>query len=306
MGASDIPAPSISWSKPVAIDVNGVAAYQLDMPDRLTDADVALLESQGLSTLSSVVIRPVGIVASAWDGEGGAEWLAGESAIIGIRSELLPARCAITAGGQSFFVDWPSGQTELFLSLDGLVVGTHEVSAALFGAGSQELASGSLVVTVRDPQVRYEGATAGEGLRMLASPARPTLADLWEEDASVVIEGPVSSHADLHICLRGEDGSALASSHRSVGLPVDEQAWARIIDAIRSERQFKDAYDEAESCVLTVARDGVGFASLSCERGFVPLRWRFSRRRTGDVTATLTDRTGGTRLASTSSPSRPR
>jgi hypothetical protein len=76
-------------------------------------------------------------------------------------------------------------------------------------------------------------------------------------------------------------------------LPVDERAWASIAKAVRAVRQFKNSYDEAESCVLSVAHDDVGFASLSCERGFVPLRWRFKKERNGNVTATLTDRTGG-------------
>ena len=221
------------------------------------------------------------------------EWLTGEPGLIGIRSELVPTRCLITAADESFFVDWPTGQTELFLALDGIDVGTHEVNIVLFGAGGQELSSGSLVVTIRDPQVRPEDATAGEGIRMFASPARPTLAELWEEDASVVVDGPIGSEAELRVSLRGSEGAELTVLYRKLELPVDERAWASIAKAVRAVRQFKDSYDIAESCILSVARDGVGFASLSCERGFVPLRWRFKKERNGNVTATLTDRTGG-------------
>jgi hypothetical protein len=294
LGASNLQVPPVAWARACPLNVEGVAAHELDVPAHLTDEIIALLDEHGLATLSSVFIRPVGIVASAWDGEGTAEWLAGEPAIIGIRSELLPARCLVTGGDQSFLVDWPDDEAELLLSLEGLGVGTHEISAALLGANGQELASGALVVTVRDPQVRTEGATPGEGLRMLASPARPTLDELWDEEASVDIEGPVGTRADLHVRLKREDGSELASMHRAVDLPVDERSWARVIEAIRSERHFKDSYDRAESCVLTIARDGVGFATLTCERSFVPLRWRFRRERNGVVTASLTDRTGGT------------
>ena len=291
--ASDPQVPTVPWSKPVAINVSGVSAYRLDLPDHLTDADVAVFDAQGLSVLSNVAIRPVGVVASAWDGEGAVEWLAGESAIVGIRSELLPTRCLITAAGEPFFVDWPTGQIELFLSMDGLDVGTHEVSTVLSGACSQELSSGSLVVTIRDPQVRPEGATAGEAIRIFASPARPTLAELWEEDASVVVDGPIGSEAELRVSLLARDGTELTALHRKLELPVDERAWASIAKAVCAERQFKASYEEAESCILSVALDGVGFASLSCERGFVPLRWRFKKERNGNVTATLTDRTGG-------------
>lgn len=293
IGASGTPVPMVLWSKPAAIKVSGVSAYQLDLPDHLTDADVAVLHAQGLSVLSGVAIRPVSVVASAWDGEGAAEWLAGEPAILGVRSEMLPTRCLFTTTDESFFVDWPTGQTEFFLAMDGFDVGTHEVHILLLGAGRQELSSGSLVVTIRDPQVRPEGATPGEGIRMLASPARPTLAELWEENASVVIDGPIGSEAELRVSLRDSEDSELTALHRKVEFPVDEQAWAEIAKVVRSERHFKDSYDDAESCILTVARDGVGFASLSCERGFVPLRWRFKKERAGNVIATLTDRTGG-------------
>lgn len=193
VGKEGLQALGVPWSEPVPIQASGVAAYRLDVPERLTDPDVALLVAHGMSALSSVAIRPVGVVASAWDGEGAVEWLAGEPGIIGIRSEFLPARCLITVDADPYFIDWPAGQTELILALDGLDVGTHDVIATLVGPGDQELIKGSLVVTIRDPQVRPDSATVGEGIRMLASPARPTLAELWDERASVTVDGPRSS-----------------------------------------------------------------------------------------------------------------
>jgi hypothetical protein len=54
-----------------------------------------------------------------------------------------------------------------------------------------------------------------------------------------------------------------------------------------------ESYDEAESCVITVSRGGIGFASLTCERGFQPLRWRFTKNHDDSVTANLHDRTDG-------------
>jgi len=246
--ASDQQVPTVLRSKVVAINVSGVSAYRLDVPDHLTDADVAVLDAQGFSVLSNVAIRPVGVVASAWDGEGAVEWLAGEPAIVGIRSELLPTRCLITAANEPFFADWPTGQTELFFAMDGLDIGTCEVSTVLFGAGGQELSSGSLVVTIRDPQVRPEGATAGEAIRMFASPARPTLAELWEEDASVVVDGPTGSEAELRVSLLGREGAELTALRRKLVLPVDERAWTSLAKAVSAERQFKASYEEAESC----------------------------------------------------------
>lgn len=289
---------SVPWSTPVPLQVSGASAYRLDVPEQFTDAEVALLVEQGMSTLSTVAIRPVGIVASAWDGDGAAEWLAGESAIIGIRAELTPTRCLVTVDGDPHFVAWPGRQLELILSLDGLDVGSHEIGAMLLGPDDQELTRGSLTATIRDPQIRPDNATVGEGIRMLASPARPTLAELWDERATITIGGPPETGAELIVRLRGNDGAELAVIRRKIKLSIGEEEWISCAKAIRADRLFKGSYDEAESCDLTVHRDGIGMASLTCERGFQPIRWRFAKKHDGSVAATLHDRTdvGKTRI----------
>lgn len=285
--------PDVAWCRTTSINASGVKAYQLDVPKQLTDAEAAALVTHGVSALSSVAVRPVGIVASAWDGEGAAEWLVGEPAMIGIGAELLPTRCLLMVDNVPHFVQWPAGESELVLILEELDVGTHDVTATLYGDADQELSKGSLLVTIRDPQVRPEYATAGEGIRLLASPARPTLAELWDERASVVVDGPPGAEAELTVGLRGSNGDELATVRRMVKLPITEEGWSACAKSIRTDRLFKESYDQAESCVLTVARQGIGHASLRSERGFQPLRWRFSRKHDGAVAATLHDRTDG-------------
>lgn len=293
IGDESAPAPSFSWSRRAPMSVAGVAAYTLHVPDTLTHEDVARIDRLGLAALSSVAIRPVGLVASSWDGDGAVEWPVGEPALVGIHSELAPTKCHVSAYGRSFQVAWPPDENELILSLEALEVGTHEVKVGLADPTGQELSSGSLVVTIRDPQTRPEAATRGEGIRMLASPARPTVAELWEEDATVTIEGPIGGTADLHVALRSGDGTQLAEITRTVKLPVSDRDWGQVAYGIRTDTKFRRAYDDAESCVVSVTSGGVGFASLSCERGFVPLRWRFTKARDGSFVATLANRTGG-------------
>lgn len=285
--------PDVAWCQPISIKTSGVKAYELDVPKHLTDAEAAALVSHGVSALSTVAFRPVGMVACAWDGDGAAEWLAGEPAIVGIRAELLPTRCLLMVDNTPHFVQWPTGESELILALEGLDVGTHNVKATLYGDGEQELSKGDLLVTIRDPQVRPENATTGEGIRLLASPARPTLAELWDERATVVVDGPPGAEAELTVSLRASDASVLAAVRRTVKLPIIEEAWAAYAKSIRTDRIFKDSYDEAESCALTVARWGIGLVSLTCERGFQPLWWRFSRKHDGTAIAILHDRTDG-------------
>lgn len=293
VGAAGVTPPAVPWSAEVAIAVEDVRAYALSVPEQLSEVEEAALLGSGIAVVSNVAIRPVGVVAAAWDGEGEAEWLAGESATIGIRSDLLPKRCRIVAGGLVYFLDWTPGEVELLFCLESLPVATHELEVTLLGDGDRQLANGSLVVTIRDPQVRPEGASAGEGIRMLPTPARPTLSELWDERAIVTIDGPVGTDAELQVKLRDGAGNEVAKLRRSVRLPVDEASWKVIAKAIRADQRFGDSYDEAESCVVTVARDSVGFATLTCERGFQPLRWRFRRSHDGLVVASLVDRTDG-------------
>lgn len=179
VSADSLGAPDIPWFAQTTLNAQGVKAYEFVVPPQLNESETSALALAGLGLVSHVAIRPVGIVASAWDGEGDAEWLAGEPAILGIRSDVAPRRARVTVDGSAYFLGWTPGDSELLFSLDGLAVGGHEMEVALLGHEDRELASGSLTVTVRDPQVRPEGASVGEGIRLLATPARPSLAELW-------------------------------------------------------------------------------------------------------------------------------
>ena len=293
VGADCLGTPAVPWCTETAMGVQGVKGYELMVPSQLNESEESALVAAGLSVVSHVIIRPVGIVASAWDGEGEVEWLTGEPAMLGIRSDLMPQRARLMVDGTVYFLEWTLGEPELLFTLEGLAVGTHELGVALLGDGDRHLASGSLVITVRDPQVRPEGAAVGEGIRMLVVPARPTLAELWDNRAVVNIDGPPDTEVELRVSLLDGQGVVLAELRRTVWLPLGEADWRATTKSVRADQRFSDAYDGSESCTLTVARDGVGFATLTCERGFQPLRWRFSRTHGGEVVATLIDRTNG-------------
>jgi hypothetical protein len=295
VGSGDREPPDVPWCTPTTLAVGGANAWRLDVPDPLPDADAQALLMHGLSSLATVAIRPVGLVASAWDGEGAVESLAGEPAIIGIRAEVTPQRCLVTIDGDPHFVSWPDGKSELVLSLDSLEVGSHFVAATLIGEEKNELTRGDLVITIRDPQVRPENATVGEGIRMLASPARPTLTELWDERATLTVHGPPDTNAEMLVALLDEGRLELGLVRRKVTLPIEVDEWTGLARGIRSENVFKAHYDDAQWCVVTVQRDGVGMASLSCERDFQPLRWRFRKEHDGSYVARLHDQTDGER-----------
>jgi hypothetical protein len=290
IGERGVEPPSLTWITEAVIDVDGVRAFELAVPSVVSDAEAAGLTAAGISVLAEVTVRPVGLVASSWDGEGTVEWLAGEPAIVAVHAERPVDKCIVSIDGDLYVLAWPEEQADLFVALDGLSIGNHDVTATLLAPdGGDSLAIGSLLVTIRDPQVRPDGATPGEGIRLQASPARPTLAELWDGRATLSIAGPPQSTGDLWVILRNTGGGELGQIRHRVDLPMSSGAWTQFASRELQGRGLRNSYDEAESCEVAVSRAGVGYASLVCERGFRSLRWVILRRHGGHA-ARLIDR----------------
>ncbi|NGN93187.1 hypothetical protein G5C66_10620 [Nocardioides sp. KC13] len=295
IAAPSVSPPDVAWCEPASIAAEGVSAYSLRVPDVLSDSDCKALVTAGLSVVSDLSIQPVGVAASGWDGEGTAEWLAGEPALVMIRAEQAPKKCRLTINGDPYYVDWPPGESELFLSLEGLAVGTHEVVVALGDLdGDGRNAGGTLSVAVRDPQAPAAGMSAGEGIRLRTSPAQPSLPELWGGRAVLEIDGPQGTSTELAITLRDSDARQVGSTlRRTLDLPLSVDDWRREFDKLRQTPELSRYYDEADLAEFAIGRAGIGFATLVCERGFRGLRWVLAKCHNGTYTARLIDRTDG-------------
>ncbi|WP_315068027.1 hypothetical protein [uncultured Microbacterium sp.] len=282
-------APDVSWAKAVPVDIDDVVATRLLVPAQIHDRETAALVAVGLSIATNAVIRPVGVAAHHWDGDGTVEWSVGESGLIGIRVEHLPAFCHLTLDGERHSVMWPDGERELFVSLDDLAVGEHHLHVELFDTARESLSEGMLLVRVRDPQVRRDAAELGEGIRVLTSPARPTMNEIWAPGALTIL-GPDGLLVDLVVSLRSADHREVTKIQQIVELPMRDSDWSGVAAKLRGDDRFAKNFDRAESLELTVGHAGVGHASVIAERGFQPLRWLLTRDH--DVTsAHLIDRT---------------
>lgn len=293
VGAQELAPLEVSFCHRVEIALDGVTAYDLKMPSVLREAEITALVTAGLSVMSDVSISPVGVVTSSWDGEGSVEWLAGEPALIAIHAEHSPPRARLTIDGEPYLVEWPVGQADLFLSLDNLDVGDHEIVVTLADPETDgHKAGGTLVATIRDPKVQDDGAAPGEGIRLRTLPAQPSLTELWDGHAVVELDGPEGMTADLEVTICDGNGTELDSRRRRLSLPVSGDEWRHLFPTVRDD--LAKHYDEADVAHLAVSRAGVGFATLTCERGFKGLRWVLSNRhREGGYTARLIDRTDG-------------
>ncbi|GAA1137800.1 hypothetical protein GCM10009651_22310 [Microbacterium natoriense] len=282
-------APAVSWAKTVPVDIDEVVATRLVVPTQIDEHETAALVAAGLSLTTDIVIRPVGVAAHYWDGDGTVEWSVGEPGLIGIRADQLAAFCHLTLDGERHSVAWPDGEREMFLSLDDLAVGDHQLHVELLDTGRIPLTEGTLLIRIRDPRVRRDAAESGEGIRVLTSPGRPTMNEIWAPGALTII-GPRDLPVDLTVSLRSADRREVARIQQSVQLPMLDSDWAGVAAKIRSDDRFVKNFDRAESLELTVRHAGVGHASVIAERGFQPLRWLLTRAYDNTI-AHLVDRT---------------
>lgn len=281
--------PSWDWKQDVRTDLQNATVTRLQVPESLSAADTTSLVDAGLSVGTDIAIRPVGIVAKEWDGEGSVEWLVGETGIIGISAQQTPVGCSVNLNGERKSIQWPEGESELFLALEDLPIGIHELHIGLVQEDVSSHAEGTLQITVSDPLVRTEGAEPGEGIRLLASPARPTMSELWKPE-TLTIEGPDGLEVELRLTLRSETGASLDSIRQQLKLPMLASDWQGVARKVQSDHKFGKHFDDAERIELTVFRASIGQASLTVDRGFQPLRWKVARDRESAV-ARLVDRT---------------
>lgn len=273
----------LGWITATACATPGVTAYEVQVPAVITDLDIETVRSLGLSVVSDVGVRPAGIVPSGWDGEGAAEWLAGEDVVLAISSNRAVAKCALSVDDDPRFLDWPDTGSEIFIALSGLDIGAHNVRVALLPDEiDSPVAESCLLVSVRAAQSRPSTGTPSEGLMLVANPARPTLSELWDGHAVVELLGPSGTDVTITASLESARSVVLAQTRFKIRIPVDSAEWLKTASReMRGESALYHRYNEADALVLTASHPGLGIAQLRCEREFTPLRWIVGSDREG-------------------------
>jgi hypothetical protein len=263
------------WVTPAECRTGGIQAYNVCVPPVVGDRQVGEAQALGLTLQADVSIRPAGMVAAGWDGEGTASWLSGEDVILAIHSTRSISHCIFEVAGVSQVLEWPAASNEIFVTVTGLSSGAHEARVSLVAGGSGELTvRGTFVVIVRDPSSRPPGGTLREGLALITSPAAPTLPEIWDCRADVEVAGPVGIRARVGIALTDRHHRVIASRDFFLKIPLEARDWRRFTATrLRGSPALRAAYDDAESCVITVSDHRLGLAELRCEREFAPLRW---------------------------------
>lgn len=284
----------------VELTCQGVHAVLLDVPSALTQEWEQALRQFQVTQAKSIEVWPAGLAAVAWDGEGHGEWLASETPTLAIRSDHAIDELTIAMGdGPSLsltLTDTPPGEP-IFIELPPLPVGLHKFSVAArsgSGADSEVIGDLDVVMRVREARPWSPGKTAHGPIEVELDPAAPSLEQLWEGTATVLVRGPTGRQAKCRVQMFARAGEATILDRQlpPVTLPLSNEEWARHFEAhLKKDKYAPHAYDDAHVCEVEFSADELGVFTLRCEREFTPLRW--SVRRTSDgFVARLLDDTG--------------
>lgn len=289
---SDEPLARSPLARPVELTCQGVHAVLLDLPATLTSEWELALSQFKVSQAKSIQVWPAGLAAVAWDGEGHGEWLASETPTLAIRSDHAIDELTIAMGaGPSLslaLTGTPPGES-IFIELPPLSVGLHKFSvAARSGSAADSTVVGDLdvVMRVREARPWSPGMTAHGPLEVELDPAAPSLEQVWEGRAAILVRGPVGRHVKCRVGMFERAGEAPSFERQLpvVTLPLSSEEWTRHFETnLRKDKHAQHAYDDARVGEFEFSADELGAFTLRCEREFTPLRWSVRRDSAGFI-----------------------
>ena len=282
-----------------AVDMNttGVHGVQFTTPDEFDDELIDTIGQLGLSIISDLVVWPAGLVAASWDREGRAAWPAGESPIIGIQSNRRVARCMVATTEESIEFVWPEESNTVFLKLTDLAIGSHTIEINLIDSDEPPtlVAQGQFEIRLLEPADSSETAGRRQGLQTLVHPARPTLEELWNGPAALVVYGSRGERVSFEIRLLSRSGQTILTRKFSSKLPVSEERWQELLRGAQGDLELESSVGQAEEMLIVVSNPVLGLSEIRTERPFEPLRWNTGYDRDGPF-ARLVDHMGSNDL----------
>lgn len=277
---------------PVELACQGVHAVLLDIPSALTPEWEQTLKQFQVTQAKSIEVWPAGLAAVAWDGEGHGEWLASETPTLAIRSDHAIDELTIAMGnGPSLSLglsDTPPGDP-VFVELPPLPVGLHQFSvAARSGRGTESEVVGDLdvIMRVRGARPWSPGATTHGLLDVELDPAAPSLDQLWEGKAAIVVRGPAGRQVRCRVQMfsRAEESPSFEWQLPPIALPLSSEDWSHHFEThLKKHKDAPALYDDARICEIHFSADELGIFTLRCERDFTPLRWSLRKASSGYI-----------------------
>jgi hypothetical protein len=114
------------------------------------------------------------------------------------------------------------------------------------------------------------------------APQVPTLEEIWEGRAEIMLRGPLGRTVKCRVSLFEKDNSAavIAKQLPPIALPFTAEQWRVHFDKhFRDKKDVQSACDAARVCELDFSAEELGAFTVRCEREFTPLRWALREHR---------------------------
>ncbi len=283
----------------ISLGCEGVSAAYREVPASLDEEGLRYLKELGLCPATGVHIQPVGIPPVKWDGEGHVEWLSTDRPCISVSSNRpVSAICLNLEGPDAATTEIPvatAGEV-VFMELGELRRGSHRLHVLVLSPDApDQLLSGYVDVSIRDPRPWTKGLTDQNPLIVIVDPPNPSLEQLWSGRVSFELQGPPVRQVSGQLSFFQKRIGAASTFQRQLPvllLPVDPATWRSYFSKIQQNEAIQNAYDNAARCELTFNAGEIGQFSLVCERESIPLRWMLRWENHGYVLQ-LQDDTGG-------------
>ena len=199
------------WITKSNVDCLGIKAIGLDVPEVVLAELNERLEPLGINQVRTLEVRPAGLPAANWDGEGNGEWLSSDTPRLGIRiGYTVDSASVVLADRQEgpLNITWPVTGEPFFLELPTLAVGWYRLIVTTRRGPDGE--SAHLDIVIREP-LDWSSNWATRGLLNYSiDPRNPSLEDVWEGRVTLEIEGPSHQTVGWDFVLFDRGGKELA------------------------------------------------------------------------------------------------
>ncbi len=277
----NLAAPAVDWINEYPAQCAGATALSIDMPQEINPDSADLLRDLGCSIQTSVEVEPVGIIPAAWDGAGFGEWIAGDRPMLRLSSTHDITTCTLTLNeADHVIVPWTSiAKDTVVIQVPELSQGLHDLRFSfLVPESTHSISDLHVRILIRDAEPGRINGTFRDPLRIRLSPQEASLEDLWDDRASIEIEGPLGTGTSVKVKLKDATNSTVAERRFQLSLPTTAVEWRALFDKkVRQCRLFQNAYDNAWQLEIVVSNTELGEVRAVLERELEPLRWGFRR-----------------------------
>lgn len=262
----------------VTLTCTGIQAFRISVPNVISQPYSDKIEQLGLSAARSIRVWPAGLIPATWNDEGSAEWLRSDRPCIGVSMDFPVTGLVLNlVGPQPSQLHIPQGDIKnpLFIDVEELREGKHTLN--LIATSQGRPTTGTLNFRIRSPRDNSnEPIATSSPLRVLCTPATPTMEQLWDSSAMIEVQGPDSRTAEFEVVLYRDRHCTLPLGARKFGpmrLPISADTFSIAFQASIGVVHVQNAYDEASACMLHTRTSTLGHQVIRCERESVPLRW---------------------------------